>query len=162
MLGCDLPWRALLSLAQHCTDPSELDALLQNCRTKVPVKSSQNMLKLNAMSNSQMSEAASASPKVKQMDAESAVEDCSDNCFSDLIKLIHTYIILYNCFERKSLLKTIRRADGCNMMQRICHMWIMNEWIYVDLVPLLEEWKSKKGLEMVKVVKGRNTWYVTS
>eukprot|EP00438_Fugacium_kawagutii_P027365 Skav223182 [mRNA] locus=scaffold2044:218661:219011:+ [translate_table: standard] len=31
-----------------------------------------------------------------------------------------------------------------------------------DAEAAVEEWKSKKGLEMVKVVKGRNTWYVTS
>mmetsp|Transcript_16876 Transcript_16876/g.35276 ORF Transcript_16876/g.35276 Transcript_16876/m.35276 type:complete len:122 (-) Transcript_16876:98-463(-) len=31
-----------------------------------------------------------------------------------------------------------------------------------DAESAVEEWKTKKGLEMVKVVKGRNTWYVTS
>eukprot|EP00438_Fugacium_kawagutii_P000916 Skav211591 [mRNA] locus=scaffold2962:49773:53467:- [translate_table: standard] len=31
-----------------------------------------------------------------------------------------------------------------------------------DAEAAVEEFKSKKGLEMVKVVKGRNTWYVTS
>ena len=90
-----------------------LDALLQKCRTKVAVKSSQNMLKLNAMSNSQMSEAASASPKVKQMDAESAVEDCS------IFYILH-------CFERKPLLRILETHDAMNMP----YMWIMNVWIW--------------------------------
>ena len=117
--GCGLPWWAVLPLAQHRVDPSSSTwaAWCPNARVWAAGRDGQIKFKFT------FSEAVSAAPKVKQLDAESAVEDSSLSSLN-----LGNHLHLYTPWANPTLAHNSHMMQPCIFIHvTSCHIpaWIM-------------------------------------